>query len=130
MDKLQKYAKYYDEDKFLKKLKKLAVRLGEEMVVRVLMLYFVLVSGKVPLKIRLLIIAAFGYLIMPSDLVSDFIPAMGFADDVAFLAYTYDQTVKYMDKNVRKKAEEKLQSWFPLQSGKQNKPMAKPFTIR
>jgi len=130
MDKLQKYKKYYDEEKFLKKLKKLAVRLGEEMVIRVLMLYFVLVSGKVPLKIRLLIIVAFGYLIMPADLVSDFIPAMGFADDVTFLAYTYDQTVKYMDKSVRKKAEEKLQSWFPVKTNTRNKPMDKPFTIR
>jgi len=130
MDKLQKYEKYYDEETFLKKLKKLAVRLGEEMVIRVLMLYFVLVSGKVPLKIRLLIIAAFGYLIMPADLVSDFIPAMGFADDVTFLAYTYDQTVKYMDKSVRKKAEEKLQSWFPVKTNTRNKPMDKPFTIR
>jgi len=111
-NELHEYEKYYDEEKFLKKLKKLLVKLGEEMVIRILMLWFLLLSGKVPLKVRLLIVAALGYFVMPADLVSDFIPALGFTDDVTFLTYAFDQTLKYMDESIRKKAEEKLKSWM------------------
>jgi len=111
-DKLSGYEKYYDENNFLTKLRKLVFRLGEEVVIHVLMLWFLLLSGKVPLKTRLLIMAALGYLVMPADLVSDFIPALGFTDDVAFLTYAFNQTSRYMDESIRKKAVEKLQRWI------------------
>ncbi len=111
-DKLSGYEKYYDENNFLTKLRKLVFRLGEEVVIHVLMLWFLLLSGKVPLKTRLLIMAALGYLVMPADLVSDFIPALGFTDDVAFLTYAFNQTSRYMDESIRKKAVEKLQKWM------------------
>ncbi len=111
-DKLSGYEKYYEENNFLTKLKKLIFKLSKEMVVRVIMLWLLLVSGKVPIKTRLLILAALGYLVMPADLVSDFIPALGFTDDVAFLTYTFNQTTRYMDDSIRKEAEKKLQSWM------------------
>ncbi len=106
-----RYAKYYDEKKFLKKMKSLAVKLGEEVVLRALMLYFILLSGKVPLKVRMIIVAALGYLVLPSDMISDFIPALGFTDDIAFLSYALDQASKYADEQIKQKAEEKLKSW-------------------
>ncbi len=119
-NKLSGYEKYYNEDTFLHKLKKLVFRLGEEVVVRILMLWFLLGSGKVPIKTRLLILAALGYLVMPADLVSDFIPVLGFTDDVAFLTYAYNQTSQYMDENIREKAEEKLQNWMSSDEKNQN----------
>jgi len=112
VDKLSGYGKYYDENSFLTTLKKLIFKLSEDVVVRILMLWFLLVSGRVPIKTRLLIVAALGYLVMPADLVSDFIPALGFADDVAFLTYAFKQTSRYMDESIRKKAVEKLQRWM------------------
>jgi len=111
-DKLSGYEKYYEEHNFLTKLKKIIFKLSEEVVIHTLMLWFLLLSGKVPIKTRLLIVAALGYLVMPADLVSDFIPALGFTDDVAFLTYTFNQTTRYMDKSIRKKAVEKLQKWM------------------
>ncbi len=111
-DKLSGYEKYYDENNFLTKLRKLVFRLGEEVVIHVLMLWFLLLSGKVPIKTRLLIMAALGYLVMPADLVSDFIPVLGFTDDIAFLTYAFNQTSRYMDESIRKKAIEKLQKWM------------------
>lgn len=111
-DKLSDYSKYYDESTFPAKLKKLIFKLSEEVVVRVLMLWFLLKSGKVPIKARLIIVAALGYLVMPADLVSDFIPVLGFTDDIAFLTYAFNQTSKYMDDSIRDKAEEKLKKWM------------------
>ena len=115
---LKQYEKYYNEEKFLNKLKSLAVKLGEEVVIRILMLYYLLVSGKVPVKIRLLIVAALGYFVLPTDLVSDFIPALGFTDDIAFLTYAFNQASHYADESIKKKAEQKLKSWL---SPKENK---------
>ncbi len=119
-DKLSDYEKYYDENNFLTKLKKLIFKLSEDVVVHVLMLWFLLISGKVPIKTRLLIVAALGYLVMPADLVSDFIPALGFTDDVAFLTYTFNQTSRYMDESIRKKAVEKLHRWMTPGQKKQD----------
>ncbi len=119
-DKLSGYEKYYDEDNFLTTLKKLIFKLSEDVVVRILMLWFLLVSGRVPIKTRLLIVAALGYLVMPADLISDFIPALGFADDVAFLTYAFKQTSRYMDESIRKKAVEKLQNWMNPHEKKQD----------
>ena len=124
-EKLSGYDKYYDEEKFLRKLKKLIFRLGEEAVVLILMLWFLLGSGKVPIKTRLLIVAALGYLVMPADLVSDFIPALGFTDDVAFLTYAFNQTSRYMDEKIREKAEKKLQNW--MASREKNQPTGNLF---
>ncbi len=119
-DKLSGYEKYYDESNFLTKLRKLVFRLGEEVAIHVLMLWFLLISGKVPLKTRILIMAALGYLVLPADLVSDFIPALGFTDDVAFLTYAFNQTSRYMDESIRKKAVEKLQRWIAPGEKNQN----------
>ena len=112
MKSLAHYEKYYDEDRFLRKLKNTVVKLGEEVAIRLLMLYYLLISGKVPIKVRLLIVAALGYFVMPADVISDFIPALGFTDDVAFLTYAFNQASKYADNSIKKKAEEKLNSWL------------------
>ncbi len=119
-DKLSGYEKYYDESNFLTKLRKLVFRLGEEVAIHVLMLWFLLISGKVPLKTRILIMAALGYLVLPADLVPDFIPVLGFTDDVAFLTYAFNQTSRYMDESIRKKAVEKLQRWIAPGEKKQD----------
>ncbi len=116
----KKYARYYNEEKFFGKLKKLLGKLGEEIALRLLMLYFLMQSKKVPLKVRMLIVAALGYFILPADLVSDFIPAFGFTDDIAFLTYTFNQASKYADDTIKKKASEKLKSWFSSQGKSQN----------
>ncbi len=116
---IKDYEKYYDEEKFLNKLKSLAVKLGEEVVIRILMLYYLLVSGRVPVKIRLLIVAALGYFVLPTDLVSDFIPALGFTDDIAFLTYVFNQASRYADESIKKKAGQKLKSWL---TNRKNKP--------
>ncbi len=122
----RKYIRYYNEKKFLGKLKKLLVQLGEEVALRLLMLYFLMGSKKVPLKIRMLIMAALGYFVLPSDLISDFIPALGFTDDIAFLTYTFNQAAKYADDGIRKKASEKLESWISKKEDPQSNASATP----
>jgi uncharacterized membrane protein YkvA (DUF1232 family) len=45
-----------------------------------------LTSGEVPASVRVLILLLLAYLILPIDLVPDFIPVLGYADDVIVVA--------------------------------------------
>lgn len=45
-----------------------------------------LASAEVPASVRVLIAMLMGYLVLPIDLVPDFIPVLGYADDVIIVA--------------------------------------------
>jgi uncharacterized membrane protein YkvA (DUF1232 family) len=126
MEHAEKYSQHYDEKRFLQKLKSTATQLGKEVVFRILILYYLLSSGKVPLKVRLLIVAALGYFVLPTDMVADFIPVLGFSDDVAFLTYAFNQASKYADKSIKEKARKKLNSLTKSHQNEQEKHLSIP----
>lgn len=109
----KKYIKHYSPVKFWKKLEKSASKLGKKVLLEILTLFYLLASGKTPLKIRIAIMTALGYFILPTDMVSDFIPFLGFSDDIAFLSYTFTKAQKYLTPEIKNKATKKLQKWFP-----------------
>lgn len=109
----KKYAKYYNTDQFWKKVEVNASKLGKKVLLEVLSLYYMLISEKTPMKIRVIIMAALGYFILPTDMVSDFIPVLGFSDDIAFLSYAFTKAQKYLTPDTKKKASDLLGKWFP-----------------
>ena len=66
-----------------------------------------------PAQVRVSLMAALAYLIMPFDLFPDFMPLVGFSDD--FVALTAVLTIwsKYMTPSIRTRAERKLNKLFP-----------------
>jgi uncharacterized membrane protein YkvA (DUF1232 family) len=52
--------------------------------------------------------ASLGYFILPTDLINDFLPVLGFSDDVAFLAYTVTVVNDYITDEIREKAIKKV----------------------
>lgn len=52
--------------------------------------------------------AALGYLILPADLISDFIPGLGFTDDAAFIAYAISNATIYITAEIKEKALKRL----------------------
>jgi len=122
---LSAYQKNYNSAKLIDKLKRNAARLGSGVVIQILTLSYLVAGNQAPLKIRLLVMAALGYFILPTDLISDFIPALGFTDDLAFLTYAFTQATKYITPEIKQKAQMKLHKWFPtLQAEKEAKPAA------
>ncbi len=85
LDTAPQYERHYEEGSFWKKLRHVAALLGSRLLYPALQLYFVLKSKEVPVKVKTLIVGALGYLILPADLVPDFIPALGFTDDLTAL---------------------------------------------
>ena len=100
------YERHYDEDGFWKKVKRVAAQVGAKVLYPALQLYYVLQSKEVPIKTKTLIIGALGYLILPTDLVPDFIPALGFTDDLTALMVALRTVNKYITPEINKQAKE------------------------
>lgn len=100
------YNRHYDEDSFWKKLKHLASNVGSKVLYPALQLYFLLQVKDVPMKAKTLIVGALGYLILPTDIVPDFIPALGFTDDLTALMVALRTLNKYLTPDINARAKE------------------------
>jgi len=99
------YAKHYSESDLFKKLKKASGSLGSQLLYYVLMLYFLIADKTIPMKVRLAFVAALGYFVLPADLVTDFLPVIGYADDMALLTFVIGNATNYITPEIKEKAE-------------------------
>jgi len=67
-----------------------------------------------PAQVRVSLMAALAYLIMPFDLFPDFMPLVGFSDDFVALTAVLSIWSKYMTPSIRARAENKLNKLFPF----------------
>ena len=67
-----------------------------------------------PSQVRISLMAALAYLIMPFDLFPDFMPLVGFSDDFIALTAVLSIWSKYMTPSIRTRAEKKLNKLFPF----------------
>lgn len=100
------YERHYDEGSFWKKLKHVASKVGSKVLYPALQLYFLLQAKDVPMKAKTLIVGALGYLILPADLVPDFIPALGFTDDLTALMVALRTLNKYLTPDINARAKD------------------------
>ena len=106
---LERYERHYTMRKFWAKVRMLGKKAGEQVVYNALLLYYVLRSPDVPLKQKGMIVGALGYLILPTDLVPDFIPMLGFADDLSALVFAVHTISSYLTPEIRQKAKQKTE---------------------
>ncbi len=112
LENINKYVSYYDEYNLKKKLRKFGKTIGTTIINWVLILTILITDKKIPLKIRMLFIASLGYLILPSDLIADLLPVIGFSDDVAFITYVIKIGSEYITPEVKEKANNKMRNWL------------------
>ncbi|MFE5320453.1 YkvA family protein [Paenibacillus sp. NPDC056579] len=117
---MAKYDQHFSEESFWEKLKKHAAKAGKKVVYTALLAYYALENPATPLKAKITIYSALGYLILPVDLVPDFIPVAGFGDDLAALLLAIGQVASYINKDVRAKALKKMEDWFGTISADDN----------
>ena len=67
-----------------------------------------------PSQVRISLMVALAYLIMPFDLFPDFMPLVGFSDDFVALTAVLSIWSKYMTPSIRTRAERKLNKLFPF----------------
>ncbi|MDE6006479.1 MAG: DUF1232 domain-containing protein [Muribaculaceae bacterium] len=108
---LQKYANYYNPPVLFQKIKNVARKAGVKLIYVVLLLYYSTLDKELPLKDRLMVLAALGYFILPVDFIPDALPG-GFADDTAALIYVLRQVWSNLTPFTKGKAHARLREWF------------------
>lgn len=116
---LDDYAQYFNDSKLWKKLKRVATKAGRKGVYYVLVLYYVSRDASVPTSLKLKVLGALGYFILPLDFIPDVIIGMGFTDDLAALAWALFTMKKYITPEIERKARERLREWFGPEDGEQ-----------
>lgn len=109
---LKDYKKFYSESSYWKKLKKFAQKAGISVVYAALLLYYALQNPKLPKKYKGIILGALGYFILPVDAIPDFIPLVGFSDDLGVLLLAIGHVAMHIDDETKKRAKKKLKEWF------------------
>ena len=116
---LDDYAQYFNDSKLWNKLKKVAQKAGRKAVYYVLVLYYVARDPAVPSGLKLKILGALGYFILPLDLIPDAILGLGFTDDLAALAWALFKIKNFITPEIERKARERLREWFGPEEGEE-----------
>lgn len=85
LDDTKQYGEYYDENRFWKKVKRIAKKTGRTVLRPVLLLYYLMQDSHVSIKDKAYIIGALGYFVLPIDIFPDFIVGLGYTDDLAVI---------------------------------------------
>ena len=124
-DDLESNQIYYSEEALWIKIGKFANKAGTTVIEKVLILFYTAQQSNVPIAIKASIFGALGYFILPFDLVSDFIPLVGWTDDLGALATVLTLAAAYITPEVNEQAQQKLSDWF----GKQDEKKIEQFDV-
>ena len=102
----------FTEKNFFNSLYKYAKKAGVKLVYYALILYFTLQDGKVPAKIKGIIISTLGYLFLPMDMIPDMLPALGMSDDLLTLIVALAATIMYVTPEIKAKAKQRMKNIF------------------
>jgi uncharacterized membrane protein YkvA (DUF1232 family) len=93
--------------RFWEKLKRLAGRIpfAEDLVAA----FYCATDPATPKRVKLILLGAVAYFVLPTDAVADFLPLIGFADDAAVLAAAVTQVAGSITEDHRAKARKALE---------------------
>ena len=111
-ENVEHYESHYSEAKFGAKLPRVARKAGSKLVYCLLLLYYVLKSPTVSRGDKSKIYGALGYFILPLDLLPDFIPMAGYADDLSAVLWALHTVWKNITPEIKAQAAAKTREWF------------------
>ena len=95
-------------------LKKILLSAGRAIAKPALEAFELIIDNSTPPQVRISIIGALTYLIVPIDLIPDFIPASGFSDDLVALTAVISLWQHHITPEMKYRAKCKLDKWFPI----------------
>ncbi len=110
---IEQYGSRYSESGLVAKLMRATRWAGAKIIYAVLLLYYVLRSEAVSIADKSKIYGALGYFILPTDMVLDFIPMVGYSDDMAALMWAIHAIKKNLTPEIRTQARTKLSELMP-----------------
>ena len=111
-DEVIEFHKFYDEKSFWEKIAELAKKLAKHVVEKALWLYYAAESEETPEKARFVAYGALGYLILPVDAIPDFIPTIGYTDDLGVLTVALLFIAFHITPEVKEQARKKMEDIF------------------
>lgn len=104
--------KHFTESDFKEKLFKNAKKIGVKISYYSLLLFYAFKSPRTPKKDKMTIAGALGYLIFPVDAIPDFIPVVGYSDDLAVIIYAIYRIIDSIDEQVKEQAHQRMIKLF------------------
>ena len=111
------YRDKYSDAGFWSKLSKCATKMGSKLVYYALLLYYVMMAPSTPFDVKTQIVGALAYLIVPTDLIPDFIPLIGFSDDLAAITFVVSTVSAHITPDIDRKAKDKVRDIFGTTDG-------------
>jgi len=109
------YETKYSEKSFLNKIWHVAQKVGRELVEKGYSLYFSSKDQDTPKWARTVIFGSLGYFISPLDTVPDFLPGIGFGDDMIVIAAAIAVISVYIKPIHKKMAKDKADKIFGVE---------------
>lgn len=106
------YSNHFSEKSLWEKIKRYSKDAGSKVIYTVLLLFYAMKDKSVGLKTKLLIAAALGYFILPTDAIFDLTPLIGYSDDLGVLLFALSQISTSITPDVKEKARIKMKDWF------------------
>ena len=94
----------YSEKGLWEKIQGNVAAIGANLVYKALQLFYVAQSPQCPTKVKAAIYGSLGYLISPLDLIPDFTPVAGYADDAVALGTALLLAQMYITDEIKMKA--------------------------
>ena len=110
---IEQYGSRYSENGLITKLTRATRWAGAKIIYTALLLYYVLRSEAVSLADKSKIYGALGYFILPTDVVLDFIPLVGYTDDMAALLWALSAIKRNLTPEIKEQARAKLAELMP-----------------
>lgn len=110
---IEQYGSRYSENGLITKLTQATRWAGAKIIYTALLLYYVLRSEAVSLADKSKIYGALGYFILPADMVLDFIPLVGYTDDMAALLWALSAIKRNLTPEIKAQARTKLAELMP-----------------
>ena len=110
---LPRFQENFSENAFWRKLKQMGRKAGTKVIYYALVLFYTLKDPATPTRYKAVIAGALGYFILPMDMLPDFLPFAGLADDWAALIAAVSYVFTAITPEIKEKALVKLHAWFP-----------------
>lgn len=107
----------FSDQGYWNKLSRFALAAGREAVEKSLRLYYAAQRPETPKWAKTAMYGALAYFISPIDAIPDFLPMLGFTDDIAVMAAAIAMVSFYINDEVKLKARNKLNTWFGEKRG-------------
>ena len=101
-----------NEKSFWDKVKSAVKAVGKQGIKLALILYYCYLDDETPQWAKLFIAGALVYFISPIDVVPDFVPGVGYTDDLSVMALAMAAVAAHIKREHRDHAEEQINQMF------------------